>query len=65
MGGPSMTSNQPLMVFTGTDHEYSVEGYSNAVTASLNLNIDPKPINTTLRLNWTNRRTAILQTMLD
>ena len=35
------------MVFTGTDPEYSVETYLNAVTANLILNIGPEPINTT------------------
>ena len=32
IGGSSITSNKPLMVFTGTDPEYSVEDYLNAVT---------------------------------
>ena len=36
------------MVFTGTDPEYSVEDYLNAVTANLILNIGPEPINTPL-----------------
>ena len=39
MGGSSITSNKPLMVFTGTDPEYSVEDYLNAFTANLVLNI--------------------------
>ena len=47
MGGSSITSNKPLMVFTGTDPEYSVEDYLNAITANLILNIGPEPINTT------------------
>ena len=34
MGGLSKTSNKPLMVFTGTNPEYSVEDYLNAVTAN-------------------------------
>ena len=34
-GGSSITSNKPLMVFTGTDPEYAVEDYLNAVTANL------------------------------
>ena len=46
MGGSSITSNKLLMVFTGTDPEYSVEDYLNAVTANLILNIGPEPINT-------------------
>ena len=51
MGGSSITSNKPLMVFTGTDGEYSVEDYLNAVTANLFLNIGPEPINTPLHQN--------------
>ena len=35
MGGSSITSNKTLMVITGTDPEYSVEDYLNAVTANL------------------------------
>ena len=65
MGGSSITSNKPLMVFTGTDPEYSVEDYLNAVTANLILNIGPEPINTPLRQNWIHRRTALIQTTLD
>ena len=49
------------MVFTGTDPEYSVEGYLNAVTA----NIGPEPITTPLHENWIHRRTALIQTTLD
>ena len=41
MGGSSITSNKPLMVFIGTDPEYSVKEYLNAVTANLILNIGP------------------------
>ena len=47
MAGSSITSNRPLMAFTGTDPEYSVEDYLNSVTANLILNIGPEPINTT------------------
>ena len=65
MGGSSITSNNPLMVFTGTDPEYSVEDYLNAVTANLILNIGPEPINTPLHQNWIHRRTALIQTTLD
>ena len=65
MGGSSITSNKPLMVFTGTDPEYSVEDYLNAVTASLILNIGPEPINTPLHQTWIHRRTALIQTTLD
>ena len=64
MGGSSITSNKPLMVFTGTDPEYSVEDYLNAVTANLILNIGPEPINTPLHQNWIHRRTALIQTTL-
>ena len=35
MGASSKTSNRPLMVFTGTDPECSVEDYLNAVRANL------------------------------
>ena len=64
-GVSSITSNKPLMVFTGTDPEYSVEDYLNAVTANLILNIGPEPINTPLHQNWIHRRTALIQTTLD
>ena len=53
------------MVFTATDPEYSVEGYLNADTANLTLNIGPEPVNTPLHQNWTQRRTALVQTTLD
>ena len=33
MGVSSISLNKPLMVFTGTDPEYSVEDYLNAVTS--------------------------------
>ena len=65
MGGSSITSNKPLMSFTGTDPEYSVEDYLNAVTANLILNIGPEPINTPLHENWIHRGTALIQTTLD
>ena len=50
------------MVYTGTDLEYLVEDYLNAVTVNLISNIGPEPINTPLRQNWTHRRTALIQT---
>ena len=62
MGGSSITSNKPLMIFTGTD---SVDDYLNAVTANLILNIGPEPIKTPLHQNWIHRRTALIQTTLD
>ena len=65
MGGSSITSNKPSMVFTGTDSEYSVEDYLNGVTANLILNIGPEPISTPLHQNWIHRRTALIQTTLD
>ena len=65
MGGSSITSNKPLMVFTGTDPEYSVEDYLNAVTANLILIIGPEPINSSLHQNWIHRCTALIQTTLD
>ena len=46
MGGSSITTNKPLMVFTGTYPEYSVEDYLNTVTANLILNVGPETINT-------------------
>ena len=49
MGGSSITSNKPLMIFTGTDPEYSVEDYLNAVPANVILNIGPELINTPLQ----------------
>ena len=64
MGGLSITSNKPLMVFTGTDPEYAVEDYLNTVTANLNLNIGPAPINTPLHQNWIHGRTELIQTTL-
>ena len=65
MGGLSITSNKPLMVFTGTNHEYSVEDYLYAVTANLILNIGLESINTPLNQNWIHRQTALIQTTLD
>ena len=53
------------MVFTGTDLEYSVEDYLNAVTAILILIIRPELKNTSLHQNWTHSRTAPIQTTLD
>ena len=35
MGGSSISSYKPPMVFTGSDLEYYVEDYLNAVTANL------------------------------
>ena len=52
------------MVFTGTDLEYSVKDYLNAVTANLILNIGPEPVNTPFHQNWTYRRTALIQNTL-
>ena len=65
MGGSSIRSSKPLMVFTGIDPEHSVEDYLNAVTANLILNIGPEPINTPLHQNWIHRRRALIQTTLD
>ena len=65
MGGASISSNNPLMVFTDTDPEVSVEDYLNAVTAKLILNVGPEPVNTPLYQNWIHRRTALIQTTLD
>ena len=60
IGGASLTSNKPLMVFTGTDPENSVEDYLNAVTANLFLIIGPESVKTPLHQNWTDRRTALI-----
>ena len=60
-----LSSNKPLMVFTGTDPEYSVEDYLNAVTANLILNVGPEPVNTPIHQNWIHRSTALIQTTLD
>ena len=65
MSGSSLISNKPLRVFTGTDPEYSVEDYLNAVTAKLILNIRPEPVKALPHQNWIHRRTASIQTTLD
>ena len=46
MAGSSISSNKRQMEFTGTDPEYSVDDYRNAVTANLILRIGSKPLNT-------------------
>ena len=53
MGRSFISSNKPLMVFTGTDPEYSVEDPG------------PVPVNTPLHQNWINISTALIQTTLD
>ena len=65
MGGSSITSNKPLMVFTDTYPEYSVKDYLNAVLANQILNIGPEPKNAWLHRNWIHRRTALKQTTFD
>ena len=65
VGRSSKSSKKPLVVFTGTDPEYSVKDYLNAVTAHLFLNIGPEPVNTPLYQIWIHRRTALNQTTLD
>ena len=65
MGRSSKSSHKPLMVFTRTDPQYSVEDYLNAVAANLNLNIGPEPANTPLPQNCIHRRTAPIQSTLD
>ena len=42
--GLSITLSELLTVFTGTDCEYSVEDYLNAVTANF-FSMGPEPIN--------------------
>ena len=65
MGGSSISSNNALMVFTGTDPEYSVEDYLIAVISNLILNIGPEAVNTPFPQNRIHRRTALIQTTLD
>ena len=68
MGESYISSNKPLIVFTGTDREYSVEDNlcsQNAVTANLKLNIGPELVNTPLHQNWIHRIAAIIPTTLD
>ena len=65
MSGSSISSNEPLMTFLGTNPEYSVEDYLNAVTANLILNIGPEPVNTPLHQNCLHKRTVLIQTTLD
>ena len=67
MGGSSISSNKPLLVFAGTDPEYSAEGYLYAITANLIVNIGLEPVNTPepINQNWIHRRTASIQTTLD
>ena len=61
MGGSTIPSNTPLMVFTGTYSEHSVENYLNTVTANMILNIGPEPLNKPLHQNWIHRRAALVQ----
>ena len=65
MGESSISSKKLLRVFAGTYPEYSVEDYSNAVTAYLILNKGPEPVNKLLYQNLIHRRTALIQTALD
>ena len=65
MGGSSITSNKPLMVFSGIDPEYSLEDYLKAVTANSISKIGPEPENTPLHQDWIHRGTALIQTTLD
>ena len=48
IGRSSITSNTPPTLFTGTDPEYLVEDYLNAVTTNLISNIGPQLIHTPL-----------------
>ena len=64
MGKSTVTSNKPLLNFTGTD-ENSVKAYPKAVRANLFLNIGPETMNKLLHQNWVRRRTALIQTTLD
>ena len=49
------------MGFIGTDSEYTVEDYLNAVTANLILNKGPEPINAPHNQNWIHGRTTLIQ----
>ena len=53
------------MIFTGTDHEYSVEDYLFAVAANLLLNIEPESNYTILHQIRIYRRTAVEQITLN
>ena len=64
MGGSSISSNNSLSIFTGTDREFSVEDYLNAVTANLISNIGVEPKHIPLHQNWIHRRTSLIQTTL-
>ena len=59
MGGPSITSNKPLMEFIGRDPEHSVEYCLIAVTVFLVVNTGPEPENTPLQENGIHRRTKL------
>ena len=49
IGGSSITSNKPFMVFRETDSEYSEEDYLNAVKPKLNRG--PETVKTPLHQN--------------
>ena len=53
------------MVITGTDPEYSVEDYLNAVTANLISFIGPETVTTPFHQNWIQRSKASIQTTLN
>ena len=65
MVGSSISSNEALMLFTGTDPEYSVEDSLYAVTANLILKLGPEPVNTPIPQSWIDRSTALIQITLD
>ena len=67
MSRSSIISSKPLMVITGTDPDYLVEDYLNAVTANLILNINQTYIYIFIPLyqKWFHRRTALIQTTHD
>ena len=47
-----ISSKKPLMVFTGTDPEYSLEDYLNAITAKVIKNVGLESVNTLLHPSW-------------
>ena len=51
LGGSSISSNKPVMVFTGANPEFSEKDYSNAAKAKTILTIGPEPINSPLHQN--------------
>ena len=64
MGVSSIACNKLLMLFKGTDPEYSVEDYLNAVTAKY-FHYRSKTNKAPLHQIWIHRRTVLIQTTFD